>query len=134
MTVKQTYGSLHAPDGSYYVTLVDGNGNLAPASGSGAVTNTTFNATLTNDSVTSATGSSQTLLAANTTRKSLMIVNPSSNTTNWTIDPTGGVVVADTAPGFRLAPGDSYSPVIVPLNKITGISTASSTLVVLEGN
>lgn len=34
MTAKQTSG-LQAPDGSYFVTLTDGNGTLAPASSSG---------------------------------------------------------------------------------------------------
>lgn len=33
MTAKQFPTSLQAPDGSYYVTLVDGVGNLAPAGG-----------------------------------------------------------------------------------------------------
>ena len=32
MAVKQLSGSLQAPDGSYYVTITDGNGNLAGSS------------------------------------------------------------------------------------------------------
>lgn len=43
MTAKQNPNTLQSPDGSYYVTLTDGAGNLAPASGGGggggAVTN-----------------------------------------------------------------------------------------------
>jgi len=39
MALKQLPNSLQAPDGSYYVALTDGVGNLAPASG-GAVTGT----------------------------------------------------------------------------------------------
>lgn len=35
MTTKQIPGSLSAPDGSHYVTLTDGAGNLAPSSSSG---------------------------------------------------------------------------------------------------
>lgn len=35
MTTKQIPGSLSAPDGSHYVTLTDGAGNLSPASGGG---------------------------------------------------------------------------------------------------
>lgn len=38
MTVKQILNSARAPDGSEYVTLTDGAGNLAPASGSGGGT------------------------------------------------------------------------------------------------
>lgn len=37
MTAKQLANSLQAPDGSYYVTLTDGNGTLAPAGGGGTV-------------------------------------------------------------------------------------------------
>jgi hypothetical protein len=84
-------------------------------------------------SITSASGSSETLAAANAARRAITIINPLSNTTDWTIDPLGGTAVADTPPGFRLSPGDSWSPVRVPLNKITGIGTAASKLIVLEG-
>lgn len=82
-------------------------------------------------SITSATGASQQLLAANASRKALTIINVAA--TDWTIDPLGGTAAAGTLPGFRLGPGDSYSPVKPPTNKITGIGTAASKLVVLEG-
>lgn len=42
MTLKQTLNSLSAPDGSHYVTLTDGAGNLSPA---GSSAGTTSNAT-----------------------------------------------------------------------------------------
>jgi len=89
--------------------------------------------TYADNSIGSATGASQQLLAANAARKALVIVNPLSNTTDWSISALGGVVVADTMPAFRLRPGDSWAPYPVPLNKITGIGTATSKLVVLEG-
>lgn len=40
MALKQTPNALQAPDGSYYVALTDGAGNLAPATGGGAITGT----------------------------------------------------------------------------------------------
>lgn len=89
--------------------------------------------TFVDKSITNATGASQTLLNANLSRGKLTIINPLSSTTNWTIDPTGGTVVADTPPGFRLAPGDEYSPMPVPLNAITALGTAAAKLIVLEG-
>jgi hypothetical protein len=90
--------------------------------------------TYTNKSITSATGSSQTLAAANTTRKSLVIVNPVESTTPWGINPVGGTALIGTAPTIKLNPGDSWAPWPVPNNLITGIGTATSQLVVLEGN
>lgn len=41
MTAKQNPRSLQAPDGSYYVTIVDGNGTLATPSSTGAPTGAT---------------------------------------------------------------------------------------------
>ncbi len=112
-------------DGSMPATLSAGTaviGKVNPDGGSPA-----------SSSITNATGSSQTLLAANANRKSVLIINPIASTTNWTIDITGAAVVAATVPGFVLSPGDVYSPVNVPKTAITGIGTAASTLVVLEG-
>lgn len=89
--------------------------------------------TLTDNSITSATGASQQLLAANTSRKALTIINPSASTTSWAINPLGTAAVAGTPPSFTLNPGDEWSPTKVPSNKITGIGTAASSLIVLEG-
>lgn len=99
----------------------------------GQVTVSGNSVTLTDKSIASATGASQTLIAANTTRLALTIVNPVSSTTDWTINPTGGVAAADTPPAITLRPGDVYSPAKVPMNAITGIGTAASKLTVLEG-
>jgi hypothetical protein len=89
--------------------------------------------TYASSSITSATGASQSLAAASATRKTLVIINPLSNTTDWTIDPTGGTAAPGTMPGFTLRPGDSWGPNPCPVNLITGIGTAASKLVVLVG-
>lgn len=113
---------------------IDLNGHLRVITdSSGGTQPISRTATYTNSSITSATGSSQQLLAANTARKALAIINDTTSTTNWVIDPTGGTAASGTPPGFTLAPGDTWTPDVVPLNKITGIGTASSKLIVLEG-
>lgn len=90
--------------------------------------------TLTDNKISSATGSSQTLLEVNATRKSLSIINPKASTTDWGINPFGGVAVIGTAPTITLSPGDEWTPAKTPTNKITGIGTAASQLLVMEGN
>lgn len=89
--------------------------------------------TYTDNSVTDATGASQQLLAANTSRKALTIINPSGGTTAWTINPLGTTALDGTPPCFNLNPGDEWSPVKVPTNKITAIGTLHAKLIVLEG-
>lgn len=128
--------------GSWDRRQAEGEGPVSPATATGQETGNdilaliqaqTASVLLTSSSITSATGSSQQLLAANASRKALTIINPVANTTDWTIDPLGGTAAVGTMPGFVLRPGDSWSPVKVPTNKITGIGTAASKLVVLEG-
>lgn len=87
--------------------------------------------TYVNYSITNATGASQSLLAANTSRKHALIVNPLTGTTDWVIDPMGGTAASGTMPGITLRPGDSIR--LTNTNAITGIGTAASKLVVLEG-
>jgi hypothetical protein len=60
MTAKQLPGSLYAPDGSLYITLTDGAGNLAPSSSGGT-------GTVTSVSVVNANGVSGTVATASTT-------------------------------------------------------------------
>ncbi len=122
-------------DGQFCLLQTDSNGNLKTvASGTPSGTqNISATVTYTDKSITSATGSSQTLAAANLTRKSLVIVNPVEGTTAWGIS-TQGAAVIGTAPTIKLNPGDSWSPWPVPTNAVTGIGTSTSQLVVLEGN
>ena len=87
----------------------------------------------TDRSISNATGSSETLIAANSSRKALIIVNPASGT-NWTVRLVGGTAVADTPPGILLRPGDAIFMLNgAPTNAITGIGTAAAKLTVLEG-
>jgi hypothetical protein len=58
MVTKQLPGSVYSPDGSLYITLTDGNGNLVPASGTGTVTSV---------SVVNANGVSGTVATPSTT-------------------------------------------------------------------
>lgn len=90
-----------------------------------------LNVTYTDNSITNATGSSEQLIAANLARRALVIINEAA--TDWTINPLGGTAAAGTPPGFVLHAGDSWFPDPAPTNAITGIGTAASKLIVLEG-
>lgn len=84
--------------------------------------------TYTDYSISSATGSSQTLLSAKSTVRHRLIVNIAA--TDWWINPTGGTASVSGTGCIKLAPGDSLS---IPFcNAVTGIGTASSKLTVLE--
>lgn len=88
--------------------------------------------TLTDHSITSATGASQTLLAANAGRRFLSILNPASNATDWIISPEGDEAEAGAA-CYTLRPGDEWNPSPPPANEVTGKGVAASTLTVKEG-
>ena len=87
--------------------------------------------TLTDHSITNATGASQALVAANAARRSLSIINEAA--TPWTIHPIGGPAAAGTPPCFTLHPGEAWEPMPPPAGAVTGIGTAASKLIVLEG-
>jgi hypothetical protein len=88
---------------------------------------------LVSRSVSNATGSSQALLDANPARRYLEIINPDDGG-DWTINPIDATAAAVGAvPCFTLKPGDSWRPNPPPANAMTGIGTATSKLVILEG-
>ena len=87
--------------------------------------------TLTDRSITNATGASQSLVTANAARRSLSIVNIAA--TPWTIHPLGGAAAAGTPPAFTLDPGDSWTPTPPPAGAVTGIGTAGAKLSITEG-
>ncbi len=91
----------------------------------GSVTATAGNAvgiTPIDRTITSASGSSQTLMAANTTRHSMTIEN--TGNANCGVNPTGGTAAIGGAGTLTLAPLGSYTPRIPTLSAVTVICTA----------
>lgn len=78
-------------------------------------------------------GSSQTLLAASTTRVGFVVYNASTNANVW-IDISGGTVAAEG--GVLVGPGGRLSVVgsSTPKTAITVIGTNTQTLMLWEGN
>jgi hypothetical protein len=95
--------------------------NPLPVQTAGAAA--TIGITPTDRTVTSATGSSQTLMAANTARHSLNVVN--TGNANCGINPTGGTAAIGGAGTLTLAPLGNYSPHIPTLSAVTIICTAA---------
>jgi hypothetical protein len=77
-------------------------------------------------SVSSATGSSQTIAAENLARRELFVYNIAA--TDWTLNLIGGTAAAGAADCVTLKPGDAIT--INGTNKITAIGTAASKLTV----
>lgn len=103
---------------------VDVNGNLKIA---GTVTaSNPVGITPTDRTVTSATGASQTVMAANASRHSLTIVN--TGNANCGINPTGGTAVIGGAGTLTLSPLGAYTPRIPTLSAVTAICTAAQPL------
>jgi hypothetical protein len=82
----------------------------------------------TDESITSATGASQTLSAANTARQELVLYNSSNKV--WWINPAGGVAAANGTGCLLMNPGDELT--LDCTNAVTGIGTSGKTLTVLE--
>ncbi len=86
--------------------------------------------TPTDRTITSATGSSQTVMAANASRKALTIEN--TGNANCGVNPTGGTAAIGGAGTITLAPLGSYSPLIPTLSAVTAICTAAQSLYASE--
>lgn len=84
--------------------------------------------TYTDYSISSATGSSQAIRSSNSSARKRLIINDSAYT--WYINPTGGTASAGGTGCFALYPRDSWTTDLQ--NAITGISTATAKLTVLE--
>jgi hypothetical protein len=97
-----------------------------PLQVTGSVTVTTptnpVGITPTDRTITSASGSSQQMAAANATRHSLTIVN--TGNANCGINPTGGTASIGGAGTLTLTPFGAYTPRIPSLSAITVICTS----------
>lgn len=110
--------------GGQAVTVVNSSVNPIPVtpSGSGASTGITP----TDSTITSATGASQTLMAANATRHSMTVVN--TGNANCGVNPTGGTAAIGGAGTLTLFPGGAYTPRIPTLSAVTAICTSGQPL------
>lgn len=79
--------------------------------------------TPTDRTIASMSGSSQQLMAANSSRRQLIVQNTGSS--NIGINPTGGTASIGAAGTLTLVPGGSYYPRIPTLSAVTVIGTAS---------
>lgn len=117
-TINTTLGSpIQATGGTVAVTA---------ASGSFVSGSQSIGITPTDRTVTSATGASQTVMAANASRKQLTIVN--TGNANCGINPTGGTAAIGGAGTITLAPLGSYTPRVPTLAAVTAICTAAQPL------
>jgi hypothetical protein len=92
---------------------------------SGTVTSTVANPvgiTPTDHTITSASGASQQIMAANVSRHSLTIVN--TGNANCGVNPTGGTAAISGAGTLTLAPLGAYTPRIPTLSAVTVICTS----------
>ncbi len=78
--------------------------------------------TPTDRSIASASGSSETLMASNAARHSLVVEN--TGNANCGVNPTGGTAAIGGAGTLTLYPGGAYSPTIPTLSAVTVICTA----------
>lgn len=79
--------------------------------------------TPTDRTITSASGSSQQMMAANVSRHSLTIVNIGSS--NCGINPTGGTAAIGGAGTITLVPTGAYTPRVPTLSAVTVICTST---------
>ncbi len=83
-------------------------------------------ATPTDRTITSATGASQQVMAANADRRGLLIQN--TGNANCGVNPTGGTAAIGGAGTLTLLPGQAYSPRIPTVSAVTAICTAAQPL------
>lgn len=108
-------------NGKFCWAQVDVNGQLKVV-GSFASSNP-VGATPTDRTITSATGASQTMMAANAARHSLTIVN--TGNANCGVNPTGGTAAIGGAGTLTLGPLGAYTPRIPTVSAVTVICTAA---------
>jgi len=108
------------------VTANQGAPNAGGANAWPVLPSNTIGITPTDASITSATGSSQTVMALNASRHSLTIQN--TGNANCGVNPTGGTAVIGGAGTLTLFPGGSYQPRVPTLSAVTAICTSGQPL------
>jgi hypothetical protein len=129
----QVLNPMRLVDNGSGVTAVVKTASTPPVSTDPAVVVTpmAIGLTPTDRTITSATGASQTVANANTSRRELTIVN--TGNANCGINPTGGTAAIGGAGTLTLYPGGSYTPRIPTLAAVTAICAAGQSLYVDEG-
>jgi len=97
----------------------DSSGRLITAAGG---VNASIGITPTDRTITSASGASQQIMAANASRHSMTIVN--TGNANCGVNPTGGTAAIGGAGTITLAALGAYTPRIPTLSAVTVICTA----------
>ena len=123
--IVSSCGSQSLTAATYGYATMDTTGKLCDGS-SGSGPTQTVGITPTDRTVTSATGSSQTVMAANASRHSLTIEN--TGNANCGVNPTGGTAAIGGAGTLTLAPLGSYTPLIPTLSAVTAICTSGQPL------
>lgn len=101
--------------------------NPLPITGSVTTTvGTAIGITPTDHTITSATGSSQQIMAANATRHSMTIEN--TGNANCGVNPTGGTAAIGGAGTITLAPLGAYTPRIPTVSAVTIICTSGQSI------
>ena len=115
------------------ISIVDGNDAFIGTSDNPVVTSPSTPTGYTwAESTVSLSGSSQTALAANSSRKAVWLINPST-VNSVTVRLLGGTATATN--GMKLNPGDEriISKPECSVTAITCIGTSGQSLIVLEG-
>lgn len=110
-----------APSATNPLWVFPATGAVFPVSGTFTASNP-VGITPTDHTITSATGASQQIMAANASRHSLVIVN--NGNANCGVNPTGGTAAIGGAGTMTLAPLGAYTPRIPSLSAVTVICTA----------
>lgn len=106
------------------VLAVQGIAGATPIPISGTITDSNpVGITPTDHTITSASGASQQIMAANASRHSLTIQD--TGNANCGVNPTGGTALIGGAGTLTLLPGGSYTPRVPTLSAITVICTAA---------
>lgn len=92
----------------------------------------TVGVTYTDASIANASGSSETVAAASSTRKFLLFHNPDASV-SWWINLSGAAAAASTAGSVELRPGATLLLDCPPVNIVKGIATSGTDLTVVSG-